>query len=380
MADKRDYYEVLDIERDATQKQVKDAYRRLARKLHPDVNPDPEASEKFKEVGEAYSVLSDQDKRAQYDKFGHQAFQPGMGGQGGPGGFQGGMNIDIEDLFGGRGGGGGGFGDIFEDLFGAAMGGRARGPQARRGADLQFVLDLNLEDVANGLTKTLRYRRHVTCATCNGSGGAPGTQPATCPVCHGRGQVGQTRGFMTFTQACPRCHGTGQVNPVNCTECAGKGYIEKEESLQVKIPPGVDTNSKVRFEGMGEAGANSGPTGDLYVIARVLEHDFFVRKGDNLYCEIPINTYEAALGAKIRIPTLKGSTTVTIPAGVSTGEEITIKGKGIPHLRGWGTGDQIIKLKVITPSGLTKDQRNLFKQLADLDKSDVRKHLEVFTK
>lgn len=372
MADKRDYYEVLGIDRSSTQKQVKDAYRRLARKLHPDVNPDPEAAEKFKEVGEAYAVLSDQEKREQYDQLGHQAFQPGMGV---PGGFHSGMNIDIEDLLSGR--GGGGFGDIFEDLFGAAMGGRTRGPQVRKGADLQFVVDLSFEDVANGLSKTLRYRRHVTCNTCNGSGGAPGTQPANCPVCHGRGQVSQTRGFMTFSQTCPRCHGSGQINPVNCSECSGKGYVEKEESLQIKIPPGVDTNSKVRYEGMGEAGINSGPPGDLYVIARVTDHDFFVRKGDNLYCEVPVTLYEAVIGAKIRVPTLKGSTTVTIPAGVSTGEQVTIKGKGIPHLRGWGAGDQIIMLKVVTPSGLSREQRKLFQQLKDLDNSDVRRHLKI---
>lgn len=375
MTDKRDYYETLGVERGATQKQVKDAYRRLARKLHPDVNPDLGAADKFKEVGEAYSVLSDSEKRQQYDQYGHQAFQAGMGGQGG---FQGGMHIDIEDLFSGR--AGGGLGDIFEELFGAAMSGRTRGHQARKGADLQFVVDLSFEDVANGMNKTLRYRRHVTCGTCNGSGGAPGTQPATCPVCQGRGQVGQTRGFMTFTQTCPRCHGAGQINPVDCNECSGKGMVEKEESLQIKIPAGVDTNSKVRYESKGEAGINGGPSGDLYIIARVTEHDFFVRKGDNLFCEVPITLYEAVLGAKIRVPTLTGTSTVIIPPGASTGEVITIKGKGMPHLRGWGAGDQIIKLKVITPSGLSRDQKKFFKNLQELDKTDVRRHLKTGTR
>ena len=184
---------------------------------------------------------------------------------------------------------------------------------------------------------------------------------------------------MTFSQTCPKCHGSGQINPVNCSECSGKGYVEKEETLQIKIPPGVDTNSKVRYESMGEAGLNGGPPGDLYVIARVTEHDFFVRKGDNLFCEVPITLFEAVLGAKIRVPTLKGSTTVTIPTGVSTGEQVTIKGKGIPHLRGWGAGDQVIRLKVVTPSGLSREQRKLFKQLEGLDKSDVRRHLKIST-
>jgi len=384
MADKKDYYEVLGVDKDATQKQVKDAYRRLARKLHPDVNPDPSAAEKFKEVGEAYSVLSDNEKRAQYDRFGHAAFQPGA--QPGAGGYGGGMTIDFEDLFGpagaGGAGGAGGFGDIFEDLFGGAMGGAraGRARTARRGADLQFVIDLSLEEAAKGVKRELRYRRHVTCTTCNGSGGAPGTQPTTCPVCGGRGVVGQTRGFMTFRQTCPKCHGTGQVNSVACSECQGNGVVDKEEVLPVKIPPGVDTNSRVRYEAMGEAGLNSGPPGDLYIIARVAEHDFFVRKGDNLYAEIPITIYEAALGAKIKVPTLiSGTTTVTVPAGASTGEQITLKGKGIPHLRGWGSGDQIVQLKVVTPSGLSKEQRKLFEQLKDLDKLDVRRHLKSRT-
>jgi len=375
MADKRDYYEVLGVEKSATQKQVKDAYRRLARKLHPDVNPDPEAANKFKEVGEAYSVLSDQEKRQQYDSFGHAAFQPGQGA--GPGGFPGGMTIDIEDIFGG--GAGGGFSDFFDEFLGAAMGGGRGGARtrARKGADLQFVVPLTLEEVAKGVKKNLRYKRHVTCSTCNGSGGAPGTQPATCPVCHGRGQVGQSRGFMTFRQTCPRCQGAGTINPVDCRDCNGRGAIEKEEELKIDIPSGVDTNSRVRYEAKGEAGANGGPPGDLYVIARVEEHDFFVRKGDNLFCEIPITLYEAVLGGKIRVPTLEGSTTLTVPAGVATGEKLTLKGKGIPHLRGWGSGDQICIVKVITPSGLSKEQKKLFEKLRELDKSDVRRHLKT---
>jgi molecular chaperone DnaJ len=378
MAEKRDYYEVLGVDRSATQKQIKDAYRRLARKLHPDVNPDPAAADKFKEVGEAYAVLGNQERRDQYDRFGHAAFQPGAAA--GAGGFPGGMTIDIEDLFGG-GMGAGPFGDILEDLFGAAMGGGAgrqsRGP--RKGPDLQYVVDLTLEGAAKGAKETLRYHRHVICPTCRGSGGVPGTQPINCPVCNGRGMVGERRGFMVFSQTCPKCRGAGRINPVNCGECKGRGVVEKEEVLTIDIPAGVDTNSKVRYEGMGEAGVGGGPSGDLYVIARVAEHDFFVRKGDNLFCEVPITVYEAALGAKIRVPTLDGSTSVTVPMGVSSGETITIKGKGIPHLRGWGTGDQIVMLKVVTPSGLTQEERKLFKQLQELDKSDVRRHLKART-
>jgi molecular chaperone DnaJ len=376
MAEKRDYYEVLGVDKSASQKQIKDAYRRLARKLHPDVNPDPTASEQFKEVGEAYEVLSNADKRATYDRFGHAAFQAGAGA--GPSGYPGGMTIDIEDLLGGRGDYGGSLGDIFDGLFGT-MGGRgaraARGPH--RGHDLQYVVDLTLEDAAKGMKKTLRYRRHVTCPTCHGSGGAPGTQPSSCPVCKGSGMVGERRGFMVFQQTCPRCYGAGHINTVDCSECRGRGFVEKEEVLSVDIPPGVDTNSKVRYESMGEAGEMGGTPGDLYIIARVAEHDFFVRKGDNLYCEIPINVYESALGAKIRVPTLNGSATVQIPAGASSGEQVTLKGKGIPHLRGWGSGDQIVTLKVITPSGLTQKQRQLFKDLQEMDKTDVRKHLKI---
>ena len=377
MADKRDYYEVLGIDKSASQKQVKDAYRKLARKLHPDVNPDPTAAEQFKEVGEAYSVLSNAEKRAQYDRFGHAAFQ--QAGAPGPSGYGGGMTIDMEDLFGG--GARGGFGDIFEDLFGRAAGvggARMRGP--RPGPDLQYVVDLTLEEAAKGTRKVLRYHRHIACPTCHGSGGAPGTQPSSCPVCGGRGMVGERRGFMMFQQTCPRCRGVGQINTVNCSQCAGRGAIEKEESLTVDIPPGVDTNSKVRYEGMGEAGENGGPQGDLYIIARIAEHDFFVRKGDNLFCEIPITLYEAVLGAKIRVPTLtSGPTTLTIPPGVSNGEQITLKGKGLPHLRGWGAGDQIVQLKIVTPANLSKKQRDLFKELQDLDTADVRRHLKVGT-
>jgi len=379
MADKRDFYEVLGVDKNATQKQIKDAYRRLARKLHPDVNPDPSAADQFKEVGEAYSILSDDDKRAQFDRFGHAAFQPSAGP--GAGGFPGGVSFDVEDLFGGggagRGGGMGGFGDIFEDLFGAAVGGARHSRMARKGADLQFVIDLTLEDVASGIKKDLRYRRHVTCPTCHGSGGAPNTQPMDCPDCRGQGWIGQSRGFMTVRQACRRCKGTGQVNSSDCPDCRGRGIIEKEETLPVDIPQGVDTNSRVRYEGKGEAGINGGPSGDLFIIARVKEHDFFVRKGDNLYCEVPITVYEAVLGAKIRVPTLRDEATVTIPPGVSTGETVIIKGKGIPHLRGWGTGDQVILLNVVNPSTLNRQQKKLFQQLQDLDKSDIRKHLKV---
>ncbi len=379
MADKREYYESLGVARDSTQKQIKDAYRRLARKLHPDVNPDPEASEKFKEIGEAYSILSDPEKRTKYDQFGHDAFQ---GGGPGAGGFPGGMTINMEDLFSGAGGASGDLGDLFEEMLGAAMGGGFRGSQARgrrKGADLQFVMELSLEEVAKGVKKPLRYRRHVTCEHCHGSGGAPDVQPVECTVCHGRGWVGQSSGFMTIRRTCPKCHGAGQINPMTCKECGGRGYIEKEETLNIDIPAGVDTNSHIRYESMGETGANGGHPGDLYVIAKIREHDFFVRKGDNLYCEIPINLYEATLGAKIRVPTLTGSSTINIPAGSATGDEVLLKGKGIPHLRGWGLGNQVCRLKVVVPSNITREQKKLFQQLRELDKSDVRKHLKSKT-
>jgi len=378
MAEKRDYYEVLGVTRDADKKAIKDAYRRLARKLHPDVNPDPQAADQFKEVGEAYEVLSDETKKGQYDRLGHDNFAAYQSGGGHPGGgFGGATTINIEDLFGGA-AGGAGFEDLFGDFFGAAMGGRgARGQQRRRGADFQHVLEISLEEASKAVSRTLRYKRHVTCENCDGSGGAPGTQPVDCPVCHGQGFVAQSRGFMTFRQSCPKCHGTGQTNPVNCSECNGQGVVEKEEALEIKIPAGVDTNSRVRYEGMGEAGLNGGPPGDLYVIAKVKEHDFFVRKGDNLFCEIPVSLYEAVLGAKIRVPTLNGTSTVNIPAGSSTGDQVTLKGKGIPHLRGWGAGNQVCMLKVVVPQSLTREQKKHFTALRNLDKSDVRKHLKT---
>ena len=356
----------------------------MRRKLHPDVNPDPTAAEQFKEVGEAYSVLSNSEKRAQYDRFGHSAFQPPTGP--GPGGFSGGMTIDLEDLFGAAGGGmggggmGGGLGDIFDGLFGAGATGagraRARGP--RPGPDLQYVIDLTLEDAAKGTKRTLRYHRHMNLPHLQRIGRRSGHSALDLPGLRRRGMVGERRGFMMFQPACPRCRGVGQINSVNCSTCGGRGVTDKEETLTVDIPPGVDTNSKVRYEGMGEGGEAGGPPGDLYVIARVAEHDFFVRKGDNLFCEIPITVYKAVLGAKIKVPTLiSGPTTLTIPSGVSTSEQITLKGKGLPHLRGWGAGDQIVQLRVITPSTLNKKQRDLFKELQEMDTSDVRKHLKV---
>lgn len=349
---KRDYYEVLGVSQSASQDEIKKAYRSLARKLHPDVNKDdPSASDKFKEVSEAYEVLSDSDKRAQYDRFGHQ--DPTQQGAGfGGAGFQGDF---------------GGFSDIFDMFFGGNGGGRGRGPQ--RGADLEYTLAIDFKDAAFGLTKEIEIPRTETCTVCSGSGAKPGTKVETCSTCQGSGVqefvTNTPLGRMVNRRSCPTCHGTGKKIVTPCTECRGSGTVRKRRKIEVKIPPGVDTGTRMRVNGAGEAGDHGAPSGDLYIVIRVNKHDFFQRDGNDVYCEVPVTIVQAALGDEITVPTLYGRETLKVPEGTQTGTVFTLRGKGMPRLgNGVARGDQRVRVVLQTPSRLTDRQRELFRELS----------------
>ncbi len=374
MADKTDAYELLGVSKDAPADEIKKAYRKMARKYHPDVNPSEDASTKFKEVSAAYEILSDPDKRRQYDQFGWAAFEggppPGGPGSGGFGDF------DFEGFSQQGGGGFGGMDDIFEMFFGG-RGGRARHTGPARGRDLQYPIDLTLEEVVSGTDKTIRVQHQSPCERCHGSGGEPGTQPVQCTACKGSGQTARQQGFMTMFTTCEKCGGRGTINTSPCTKCHGRGSELKSETLTINIPAGVDTNMRLlAAQGKGEAGMNGGPSGDLYVVIRVLIHRFFERKGDNLYCEIPLSIYEASLGAKIRVPTISGTATMNIPPGAQSGQLFRLRGKGVPKLRGVGTGDQIVQIKLVTPTNMNKKAKDLMKELQAEDKADYRKDLK----
>lgn len=347
---KRDYYEVLGVSRSATEGEIKKAYRSLAVKHHPDKNPDdPHAEEKFKECAEAYAVLSDSQKRAQYDRFGHA----GMGGGGFDPGFS---NIeDIFDLF--------GFGDMF--------GGRTRTRSTvQRGSDLRYDIEISLEDAANGKDEKLRIPRLEKCEPCGGSGAEPGTTPETCITCGGRGQTQFQQGFFSVMRTCHNCRGSGKIVRTPCKECRGQGRIEKEKALEIKIPAGVETGSRLRISGEGEAGVNGGPPGDLFVVIHVKEHETFERQGANLYSAVPITFAQAALGAEIKVRTLEGEEELKVPAGTQTGTVFRIKSQGMPALGGRGKGDLFVAVTLITPKTLTKEQRKLLEQLADIEDTD----------
>jgi molecular chaperone DnaJ len=364
---KKDLYEVLGVGKNASEGEVKKAFRKLARKYHPDVNPgDKKAEQQFKEINAAYEVLSDPKKRKQYDQFGHAAFEQGFGQGPGPGayGFEG---------YGGQGpefftGGGG-----FEDLFGGIFGGRAtrpRGPQ--KGEDSTYSVEIDLEDAIFGKTMQVDLEREVACSSCKGTGSQPGTSPKNCPTCRGRGTVTAGGGFMQFSQACPSCHGDGTVNADPCKSCGGRGVLPRSERINVKIPPGVDNGSKVRVAGMGGPGAQGGPPGDVYIATRVRPHPYFERKGDNLYSEAKITMKEAVLGEKIEVASKDGMVAVSLPQGVQSGQQLKLKGKGVPHLGGGGTGDHYITLQVVTPTGVGERGKELLRELDQLYPSSPR--------
>lgn len=347
---KRDYYEVLGVTRTATDVEIKRSYRTLAVKHHPDKNPgDAAAEDKFKECAEAYSVLSDPQKRAAYDRFGHQAA--------GAGGFDPGFsNIeDIFDMF--------GFGDMF--------GGRTRTRSTvQRGSDLRYDIEITLEDAANGKDEKLRIPRLEKCEPCHGSGAEPGTTAETCITCNGRGQTQYQQGFFSVMRTCSNCRGTGKIIKSPCKQCHGQGRIEKEKSLEIKIPAGVETGSRLRVSAEGEAGVNGGPSGDLFVVIHVKEHETFERQGANLYSAVPITFAQAALGADIKVKTLEGEEDLKIPAGTQTGTVFRIKSQGMPALGGRGKGDLFVAVTLITPKSLTKEQRKALENLAKVEDTD----------
>ncbi|MDI3257337.1 MAG: molecular chaperone DnaJ [Kyrpidia sp.] len=355
---KRDYYEVLGVERGASAEDIKKAYRKLARRYHPDVNKDdPRAADKFKEINEAYEVLSDSDKRRQYDQFGHAGVGQGPGFQGGGPGGAGGPGFDFGDF--------GGFGDLFDMFFG---GGRQRsGPQ--RGADLEYDLSVDFREAAFGTEKEIRIPRTETCDRCGGTGARPGTRPERCPVCGGTGQqetvMNTPLGRMVTRRMCSRCHGDGRYIPDPCPKCQGRGQVRMARTVSVKVPAGVDTGNRIRLAGHGEPGSRGGPPGDLFIVVHVRPDPVFERDGFDVHCRVPITFVQAALGDEIEVPTLEGRMQLRVPPGTQTGTSFRLKGKGIPRLRGGGRGDQHVQVVVMTPTRLSERAKQLLRDLGD---------------
>ncbi|GAB4353810.1 MAG: molecular chaperone DnaJ [Candidatus Abyssubacteria bacterium] len=350
---KRDYYEILGLSRDATENDIRKAYRRLAMQYHPDrTQGDKDSEEKFKELSEAYAVLIDPEKRANYDQFGHAGVGGGFTDFTGFGAFG-----DI-------------FGDIFEDFFGGTT--TRRRTQAQRGDDIAYSFDITLEEAFEGIDREISVSRMESCADCNGTGSAPGSARTTCPVCRGAGRLRQTQGFFSITRTCHRCGGVGSVIDNPCKTCKGEGRVRTQKKLRVTIPPGVDSGSRIRYRGEGEAGSRGGLSGDLYILINVKPHEFFQRDGSDLLCEIPISFTQAALGAEIDIPTLDGKVSLKVPAGTQTHKVFRVKGKGFPKLRGLGRGDLFVKVVVETPTKLTQRQRELLEEFARLSGEDAQ--------
>ena len=344
---KRDYYEVLGVEKGASAQEIKKAFRRVAMKYHPDRNPDDkDADEKFKEAQEAYEILGDEEKKSAYDRFGHAGVDGSAGG-----GF--------------GGGGGAGFGDIFGDVFGDIFGGGGGRGGPARGSDLRYDLQLDLEDAVRGKTVQIDVPTMVHCDTCDGSGARKGTSPVTCTTCQGTGQVRMSQGFFSVQQTCPKCHGRGKMITDPCGDCHGQGVREERKTLSVKIPAGVDTGDRIRLSGKGEAGPQGGPPGDLYVQMVVREHPIFVRDGSNLHCEVPISFAQAALGGDLEVPTLSGKVKLKIPAETQSGKLFRLRGKGVAPVRGGGVGDLLCRVVVETPVKLSGQQRELLQQFEE---------------
>jgi molecular chaperone DnaJ len=347
---KRDYYDVLGVDKGVDDREVKKAYRRVAMKYHPDRNPDdPDAEDKFKEATEAYDVLMDSEKRAAYDQYGHAGVDPNMGG----GGFGGAGNFS--DIF----------GDVFGDIFGGGGGGGRGHGGPQRGADLRYTLDISLEDAVKGTTVEIRVPSLSACDTCDGSGAKKGSSPATCGTCGGAGQVRMQQGFFQVQQTCPTCRGRGKTITDPCGSCHGQGRVEKTKTLSVKVPPGVDTGDRIRLSGEGEAGPEGGPAGDLFVQMSVKQHPIFERDGKNLYCEVPIAFVDAALGGELEVPTLDGRVKLKIPSGTQTGKLFRLRGKGVKPVRGGSVGDLLCRAVLETPVNLNKEQKALLEQLRD---------------
>lgn len=371
---KRDYYDVLGSSKGASADELKKAYRKKAKELHPDRNSDnPDAEDQFKEVNEAYDVMKDADKKAAYDRYGHAAFEGGM-----PGGQRGG--------FGGQGDFSSAFSDVFDDLFGDFMGGaggqRGGGRQrASRGSDLRYNLRVSLEEAYSGSQKTIKVPTSVQCEGCSGTGAESGAEPQTCPTCSGMGKVRAQQGFFTVERTCPTCSGLGQIIKNPCKACNGAGRNEKDRSLSVNIPAGVETGTKIRLAGEGEAGLRGGPTGDLYIFIEVQEHPLFQREGPHLFCQVPVSMAAAALGGDIEVPTIDGGRSrVKIPAGSQTGRQMRLRSKGMPALRGGGQGDMLIELAVETPVKLTSRQKEILQEFEKLSTENNPNSSTFFSK
>ena len=370
---KRDYYDVLGVSKGASADEIKKGYRSKAKELHPDRNADnPEAEAKFKEANEAYEVLKDADKKAAYDRFGHAAFEGGMGGGGGrPGGGFGGGQQDFTDAF----------SDMFGDLFGDFGGrGGAGGRRAARGSDLRYNLRISLEEAFAGMQKSINVPTSVACNACSGTGAEGGAEPTTCPTCSGMGKVRAQQGFFTVERTCPTCSGLGQIIKDPCKVCAGAGRVEKDRALSVNIPAGVETGTRIRLAGEGEAGMRGGPAGDLYIFIEVRDHKLFERDGTNLFCRVPVSMGTAALGGSIEVPTIDGGRgRVQIPAGSQSGRQMRLRAKGMPALRGGPTGDMFIELAVETPVNLTSRQKELLREFEDLSEENNPESTSFFS-